>query len=858
MSESTDRWNRIQSVLEQALELDRAELASFLERTCAGDQELRREIESLIAADRSAPEFLDGRAFELPVQPASTNTSLLGRRIGPYRVSREIGKGGMSVVYAGERADGQFEQHVAIKVLPQDPSTAELAERFHIERRILGSLDHRAIVHIFDAGVLDDGRPYLVMEYIEGKRIDAWCDARRLPIDDRLRLFRQVLDAVAYAHRALVVHRDLKPDNVLVDQEGNARLLDFGIAKLLDEQDPSAALPTRTGLRAMTPEYAAPEQLRGDRITTACDIYALGVLFYELIAGHRPYHLRAITPYAVERAILESDPARPSDAVRRIQRNTDDAAQAIAAARRTEPFRLSNTLDGDLDAIALKALRKEPEERYVSADAFADDIDRYLGSQPVLARRGSRAYRIRKFVRRHRIGVGVAAASAALILGASAVIAASRVSAEKARVQAEREARTAHEVTDFLIGLFAGSDPYENLGDSVSARTLLERGRERIGQELLGEPLVRASLLDAIGRVYSGLGRYEAADTLLRQAAELRVAELGPDDISLAESYHALGRNRIAWRDFAGALDNLERALAVHERLANGDSARLIIMASLAVPLREIGQPDSARKLLEQVLANDRARGDSTSLAHLGHRLNLGATLRAADDLEGAMAIYRDLLPRLRETAGTDHPHYSTALNNAAYLHSRLGEWAEAVPLYREALDIALPILGPGHPRIHLLQANLASALYESGSPDQALAILDDRLASTRLAFPGGHWRVGSAQAGIGKLLTNIGRFEAAETAFREAVASYAATIGAEHTWTLVAETWVVLTMALRGDVRGNALLDRAIARLDGVPLDGDTRADIDRIANHLEAAGLITRAEGFRAIRQKEGSESS
>ncbi len=515
-------WMRIQSILEKALELPPDAAEAFVADACAGDDALRHEIEALIAADRSAPGFLDRRGFVVSSEPEPDRS---GTMLGPFRIGREIGRGGMSAVFEAVRTE-PFEQVVAIKILQRDGSSGDLAARLHAERQILALLDHPGIVRILDGGITPDGRPYLVMDRVDGERIDAWCDRRRLSVRQRLRLLLQVIDAVAYAHRSLIVHRDLKPANLLVTEAGEAKLLDFGIAKILQPGSGMEAV-TRTGVRALTPEYAAPEQIRGERITTACDIYALGVLLFEILTGERPYRLESPTPWEVEQAVLETEPERPSMAVDRTIRSATGTAEAIARARRTEPARLRMTLDGDLDAIVLKALRKEPEERYASADAMAEDIERYLGSLPVVARRGSRAYRARKFVARHRRGVGIGIVLVVLAISGMAAIISAWGAAERARDRAQREARTATEVTEFLVDVFGGSDPLAQLGESVDAGTLLTRGRERIRVELLDEPGVRASMLAAIGEVYSNLGRYETADTLLREALAVRAAQLG-------------------------------------------------------------------------------------------------------------------------------------------------------------------------------------------------------------------------------------------------------------------------------------------------------------------------------------------
>jgi serine/threonine-protein kinase len=854
------RWEEIDRLFAAALDLPDTERPAFVAEACGDDRELRDEVLALLSAEAAsdglferpdsatAEAALRELAVSAPDEPAP-------ERVGSYRILRQIGRGGMGTVYLAERADADFEQRVAIKVLQQDAHVAGMAERLGTERQILGSLDHRGIVRILDGGMTHDDRPYLVMDHIEGERIDAWCDRHRLTVDRRLELVGQVLHAVAYAHRALVVHRDLKPANIVVTEAGEVRLLDFGIAKLLDSGSGIDVTPTRTGMRPMTPEYASPEQIRGESITTACDIYALGVLLFQLLTGRRPYAVDSVTPWAVERATLDSEPDRPSSAIFRTDRRagaegTGVTVDAVAAARRTEPARLRTMLDGDLDAIVLKALRKEPTERYGSADAFREDIERYLGSLPVLARRGTRSYRVRKFVRRHRAAVAVAAAITMVVLGSTVAIAASRNAATLARDRAEQEARTAGEVTDFLVGVFGGGNPWQQPGDTVTALTLIEHGRERLERELAAEPLVRASLLHAIGRVYTGLGRYEAADTLLNQALQLRMDQLGPNDGAVAEAFLALGANQGSRRDFAGALPHLERAAAIREGLADTDAAlQARVLAALAGPLRELGQPDSSHALLVRALALDRARGDTASSDHLERRLQLAMTLRALEDYAGASREYDQLLPGIARTLGDGHPTYSTALNNQAYLLTRQGRWADAVPPYRRSLEIVRRAVGPDHVQVLLVMSNLASALHTSGDFDEALHLLREQVAMAQRMWPDGHWRVGATHEAVGTVMLRAGRYAEAEAAYREAVASYHATIGPGNTWSAVAETNVILTMTLQGDERGPALFDRAIARLTGAPIDESSRTEIGRIADRLDEIGMTDRAAALRVL---------
>lgn len=841
-------WTRIHAVLEQALELPPADVDAFLDTACAGDPELRAEVAALIAADRSAPAFLDRPAFVVRADPVP---SLAGRRLGPFRIVREIGRGGMSVVYLAERTE-PFAQTVAIKVLQRDAPSAELRARFDAERRILAALDHRGIVRILDGGVTEDGRPYLVMEHITGERIDAWCDRRRLTVSERLLFFREVLDAVSYAHRSLIVHRDLKPSNILISDTGEVRLLDFGIAKIIEPD--AAGDATLTGRRVLTPEYASPEQIRGERVTTASDVYALGVLLYELLTGRRPYALESPTPWALENAALETEPQRPSDAVaRRTAADAAPAAERIAAARSTEPARLRSTLEGDLDAILLKALRKEPDARYASVDAFAADIDRFADSLPVLARRGSRGYQMRKFVRRHRVGVAVAAVVALFFVAGSIAIAAAWQAADTQRIRAEREARTATEVSDFLVGVFGGSDPTGSLGDTVSARTLLERGRARIDRELQGEPAVRASMLAAIGNAYSGLGRFETADTLLGEA--LRIREIVHEDpVVIARTWYDLAANRGAERSYPEAIALAERALDVLAAGPDDPELRADIAVHLATALHGTGEADSARSVIEDALRFDRLRGDSTSANHLDRLVVLATTLRALERYDSAAAVYRAALPRIEALSGRRSDAYAVGLNNTAYLLTRVDRSDEAVPLYQEALSIRRDLYGPDHPYVWLQLSNLASAYDYTDRMDDAIALGQERAASIERAYPDGHWRVGAAHETTGEMFMRARRFAEAEAEFRLADRAYIATLGVDHVWTRIAEAWAVLAITLQDEASGTPLLDRVLTVLDGAEFDPDTTADVGKIADYLDAAGLRAYAEAFRALPERGG----
>ena len=555
-----DEWSRIEAILDEVMDLDAEVRTAVLDRACAGDAVLRAQVERLIAADTDAVQFLEtpamvyagGLVDAASSQIQSEEREKPGDRIGPYSVIREIGHGGMGRVFLADRADGQFEQLVALKLVRSGQYGSEILGRFLRERQILARLQHPNIARLLDGGVTADGRPYFAMEYVEGEPITAYCDGRGLDVSERLALFALVCDAVQYAHQNLVVHRDLKPSNTLVTSEGQVKLLDFGIAKVLhvEHEEPGVGPTlTRLGGGPMTPEYAAPEQVRGEAVTTATDVYALGALAYELLTGRGPHQLSSLTAAEVERAVTERDILRPSSAVGRAapRRTTgtagagDDVAdgeiapETIAQARGTDRHRLRRQLRGDLDTIVMKALQKEPARRYASAGALVEDVRRYQAGLPIAARRDSVGYRTSKFVRRHAIGV------TATMLVLLSLIGGLIGMAWQARV-ASREAAKAREVSRFLSSLFAVADPARANAADVTALDLLNRGATRIETELAGQPEVQGDMLLLVGRIYRELGVYDRAQPLLERALALRLAGEGRNTEAAAEAMAEFAR----------------------------------------------------------------------------------------------------------------------------------------------------------------------------------------------------------------------------------------------------------------------------------------------------------------------------
>ncbi len=630
-----ERWPDLEALLDHALDLPPDERAAFLEAVRADDPDLLEEVrEVLRAGDRARTLLQDSGLLlrwqhELPEVPDDED-DLAGTTVGRYRLLEEIGRGGMGTVYHTERADGAFEQTVALKLVRRGMNSVAVVRRFRHERQVLAGLDHPHVARLLDGGRSDDGRPYFVMELVRGEPITDWANRRRLGVAARLRLFGQICQAVAFAHRNLVVHRDLKPSNILITAEGHVKLLDFGIAKLLTPNVAEATL-TQTGGLMLTPQYAAPEQLRGEAVTTATDVYALGVLLYELLAGQPPYRLATSSPAEWERVVGEVQPPRPSAAV------TPEAP----ATHGLPPDRLKRRLRGDLDTICLKALRKEPERRYASAEALGEDLGRHLAGLPVEARRDTAGYRMRKFMRRHR---GAVAASAAVVVAFLSLVGFYTWQLAAERDRAQQEAATAEQVTAFLAGVFEGANPFEGGSEDVTALELLEQGVEQV-DALDGEPAVQTELLSVLGNVYSDLGRYDEARSLLERG---------------------LAQRRALWG-------------AEHERIATNlnDVANVLVNA---------GAYAEAEPLFREVLARRRALHDGDHREVALSLNNLAAALEDREAEAEAEPLLREALAMWQRLLGEAHPGVAVSLNNLAGVLRKKGAYGEAEQLHREAL----------------------------------------------------------------------------------------------------------------------------------------------------------------------------
>jgi tetratricopeptide (TPR) repeat protein/tRNA A-37 threonylcarbamoyl transferase component Bud32 len=563
---TAEQWQNVRKILERALELDSSARAAYLDEACAGETELRGELESLLAAnDEATRAFLAGKAIDYVSEFADTiSDQLEGRRIGPYRVMEEIGQGGMGTVYRAVRADDQYQQRVAIKVVRGGLGDPLAIQRFKAERQILANLDHANIAHLLDGGATEDGRPYVVMEYIEGVPIDEYADAHQLSVRARLNLFRTVCSAVAFAHRRLVIHRDIKPANVLVTGSGDPKLLDFGIAKILDDEQ-AASEATVTMVRMMTPEYASPEQVRGEAVTTATDVYSLGVVLYGLLTGRRPYRVNSKTPHDMVQAVLQAEPEKPSTVNRRLR--------------------------GDLDNIVMKALRKEPERRYASVEQFSDDIRKHLEGLPVSARPDTLAYRGSKFVRRHKWAVIAAGLAVLALFGGMAATVREAYIAQSERARAEQRFNDTRQLANAL--LFEVYDAIENLPGSTPARKILvDRAMQyldKLAKEAKGDLSLQRELAAAYERVGDVQGGFRAANlgntagfiASYQKALAIREAVLRVDSGNvesqreLFQTHVRLSDALLASGDLPGAVDQVKQVLPIAQRLSAADPDNL-------------------------------------------------------------------------------------------------------------------------------------------------------------------------------------------------------------------------------------------------------------------------------------------
>jgi serine/threonine-protein kinase len=790
MSMTPERWQEAKSLFEQALEKPSASRGSWL-AAATPDADLRREVETLLDALSG-----DGERFE---RPAAISLDDLARhadrsivepneRIGPYRVVREIGRGGMGVVYKAYRDDDQFRKRVAIKTVSRGMNNDVILRRFRKERQIVARLEHANIARLIDGGVTETGQPYFALEFIEGRPIDDYCDAMRLAVRERLQLFRQVCAAVQYAHANLVVHRDLKPSNILVTTDGTVKLLDFGIAKLLRDDEPGDDGLTQPGLVPLTSGYASPEQVAGGIVTTATDVFSLGVVLYKLLAGRHPFAHDKPSGEETRRRIVEITPQAPS---------------AVIA---TDDHRLRRTLRDDLDAIVLMALRKEPERRYKSVEHLAEDLARYAAGLPVLARADSLGYRTRKFLRRNRAAVAAGVTAAVAVLaGLTATAWQARVASHE-RDRALAEQGRSERLSGFLQNMLGAADPSwysptERPGPETTIREVFDAAARRAESELGSDSLVLADVLRTLGIANQALRRLDRALPQLERARELHAGLYGPASREVATDESEIGWAKNIAGDYPAAERWLRQSLD-HYRAAGDSSSDAYgrALANLGTVLAASGRPAEGQPFLRASLRH-RQQFDAGSAANGILLGNIGLVFSMQGKVDSAEGYYRqalDLFDRLRPREFFEE---GFTLGNLAVDLITHGRPAEAVPLARAQIAHFSKLLGASHHNVVYGWVNLARSLHATGDERGALDAVrqaEQILAGARL--PAEHPDFARTELIRGQVLASLGQREEAERRLRRALSIRRARLapGSTHT----ADAAMALAELLRGQGR--------------------------------------------------------
>jgi serine/threonine protein kinase len=717
------RWQRIEALMDEALDLEPGDREAHVRKRADGDEELIAQVLKMLAASDKAETFLDNtNRSDLEAALARMSSAVEEEsdgdpeleRAGPYRLIRKLGRGGMGQVFLGVRDDEAFKRYVAVKIIRRGMDTDDILKRFRVERRILASLNHPGIAQLLDGGATDDGVSYFVMEYVDGDPITKYCDENRLSLPDRLKLFQKVCASVHYAHQNLIVHRDLKPSNILVTRDGNVKLLDFGIAKFLNPDLTGYTLPmTREEQRVMTPEYASPEQVRGNSLTTASDVYQLGVLLYELLTGQRPFTFQTRVQGEIEKIILEQAPEKPSTMISRVETSVGEVVEgsspeAVSSKRRTALGNLRKQLSGDLDRIVLMALRKEMDRRYQSADQLQLDIGHYLNGRPVSAQDDTLGYRAGKFVQRNKIAVSAAAIVMLLLVVTTVVAVYSASVTERQRQQIALEAEKSREVIDFMITLFDAADPEVSQGRDLTVREMVDIGARDVREQLSEHPQVQSELMRVLSLVYAGLGEETDGMALAQEAYEQQLTlSDGEPSSDLAGVLYAMGVLKDDVGESAESRRFHEEALAMRRLLYGNEHSDVAqSLNDLGVTLYGIGKYDSSRVVWEEALASREAlHGDShrdiaESLSNLGAVYGDLFYLSGFEDtqlFDQAESYYVRAIEMTRQERGEDHPFYASNLHNFGVTLLDRGVLQEAESKFGEAIEKRTIIYGRYH-----------------------------------------------------------------------------------------------------------------------------------------------------------------
>lgn len=810
-----EQWKKVERLFNEAMEMEPEQRTTYLQEKCRDDEALYREVLSLIDEDDKVHDLLGKNTPAINMRSQTElqfANRLIGNILGEYTVHSLLASGGMGAVYRAHRSDGSFEQEVAIKVIHHSLTSATFIDRFRQERQILARLNHPHIARLLDGGLTDDGLPFLVMEMVQGIPINQYVSKHPLSVEEKLHLFLQICEAVNYAHSHLIVHRDLKPGNIFVDASGQVKLLDFGIAKVYESESFDANIQTLTNQETApyTPEYAAPEQINGTEISTATDVYALGVILYELLTGVRPYEFKTRNISEIERVIFRTIPSRPSTAVLHASEESD---------KHPDLRHISRKLRGDLDSICLKALKKEPEQRYPNVEQFRNDMHRHLNGLPVSARGDFLTYRLKKHIQRHRIGVGLGVSFVIII--ASIILFYTAKLQDQTR-QAREEAAKATAVSEFLGSLFEAASPEEARGKVVTAQDILAAGAVRIERELTDAPDVQATMFNVIGDVYRRIADYDKAEQLMQKSLMHFRKLYGPESEEVFTLYANLGVLYYQTGNYEKSDSLLNLAIAGFNKDLFDPQTRADILSAKADLVFEnghIAQSDSfyraSQKFYQEAYGNEHPR--------LADILNARASIaRHQEKYEQAESMYLQAMDLRRKLLGNDHPDIAHSLNHLGRLKYQMGQYRQAENYARQGLELRKKIFGTSNPETGASMSNLAHILSKMGRYREAAefyrqvhAIMDD-------VYTDDHPYKAITAVNYGRALYWIGKYDEAESFLRSGLQQISEIMSENHSRTAGA------MLAL-----GNLFVDQG---------------------KYTEALPLLTRAH---EIRMKEGSAS-
>ncbi len=766
---------KAKQIFYDALNLEASRREVFLNEQCGDDPELKKEVLSLLHSLENTNDFLEA---PITISEAENDTfpdPYIGKQIGNYIIDGVAGVGGMGIVYTGKRNDKEFEQKVAIKILKHGISSEYLLKRFQIERQTLANLQHPNIARLLDGGRTSDGLPYLVMEFIDGTPITEYSNQNKLNLTERLKLFRKVCVAVQYAHQNLVVHRDLKPGNILVTKIGVPKLLDFGIAKLINEDlTENDENLTHTGVWHLTPEYASPEQIKGERITTASDVYSLGVLLYQILTGMQPYKISTNSPVAISKIITEENIKKPSEYVLKIDESKKQNYLL-------NPEKISSSLKGDLDNIILKAMHKDPARRYISVEQFSEDIKKYLAGLPVIARKDSRTYRLSKFIRRHKIGfIASVGFIVFLIVSLIAIYWQAKIAAAE-RDNTKLEAQKVESVNNFLQEMITSVDPRE-VGKDVKVYDVLKKAADMVETNFTGQPEIEAEIRKTIGKTLVSLGEYDDAKPHLFKSLSLYEKVYGK------ESYHtgAILHELALYYDWLGEL-NLADSLFVETvsilKKDKGTPPRELASAinDYGIVKQEQGKHEESLTLLNQAYKifvenfGDQDR-DVASTAN-----NLGITLEELNKEDEAEKYYKQSLDIYLKLYGPNRPEIATLYNNLAYIYIDKNNYTEAENSFKKSLELKIKTMGSNHSLVGLAYLNLGALQFTMKNFTASENNLLASLKNFKTSLNDNHIWTGLANYWYGKILLEKSLYNEAEKYVRKALAIYKKNYPPDH-----------------------------------------------------------------------------